>query len=140
MPEAERSIGEFWPFTVRYRGVSRQGPRIESGRSSLFYPPRDVPAGQVDLPSAGEVHDLIIPVVLGGVIASHLAVAEAEHIAHGVEGRVHNRVSGREEVGEQAVWRRAGVGVSCRHTPSRPRWSALGLLRDGPAGQPSCLT
>src|SRR5256885_8244067 len=129
MPEAERSTGEFWPFTVRYRGLSRQGPRIESGRSSLFYPPRDVPAGQVDLPSAGEVHDLIIPVVLGGVIASHLAVAEAEHIAHGVEGRVHNRVSGREEVGEQAAERGADVGVlgGPPHPPaSRGALGALG--------------
>src|SRR5438874_70393 len=99
MPEAERSTGEFWPFTVRYRGLSRQGPRIESGRSSLFYPPRDVPAGQVDLPSAGEVHDLIIPVVLGGVIASHLAVAEAEHIARSEERRVGKecRSEGRGE-------------------------------------------
>src|SRR5256714_8214313 len=133
MPEAERSTGEFWPFTVRYRGLSRQGPRIESGRSSLFYPPRDVPAGQVDLPSAGEVHDLIIPVVLGGVIASHLAVAEAEHIAHGVEGRVHNRVSGREEVGEEAVVGGGDVGGVVRDaSPAALRWTFTGLCEGPP--------
>src|SRR2546430_17671594 len=100
---------------------------MEGGRWSLFYPPRDVPAGEVDLPPAGEVHDLIIPVVLRGVIASHIAVAEAEHIAHRVEGPVHNRVSGREEVGEQADlnWREAcAVGPYAPPPALRADWTS----------------
>ena len=86
--------------------------------------------GEVDLPSAGEVHDLIIPVVLGGVVASHLAVAEAEHIAHGVEGRVHNRVSGGKEVGEEAVVRGADVGVIVRHDPPAALGYTFSVLRN----------
>src|SRR2546430_5209816 len=108
---------------------------MEGGRWSLFYPPRDVPAGEVDLRPAGEVHDLIIPVVLRGVIASHIAVAEAEHIAHRVEGPVHNRVSGREEVGEQAVVLRADVRVIVRPDPPAPLGYTFSVLRnDQPEG------
>jgi hypothetical protein len=74
-----------------------------------------VPTGEINLASAGEVHDLIIPVVLRGVIASHVAVTEAEHVANGVEPLVHVRVSGGKEVREEAIVVGADVRVLVRN-------------------------
>src|SRR6266478_1122995 len=117
--EADEDAGSVTPSRI----IELQGFYL------YLYPPRDVPAGEVDLPPAGEVHDLIILVVLRGVIASHVAVAEAEHIAHGVEDLVHNRVGGREEVGEELVVPRADVRVIVRHDP--PAFgSAFSVLRN----------
>src|SRR5690348_1935443 len=72
-------------------------------------PAHDVPAGQIDHPTAVEIHFLVIAIILRWIVATDIAVTEAQHITHGVQSLVDQGICGREEVGERLVVYRTDV-------------------------------